>query len=145
MPWGFRLHGAIQRVAEETGSLERDLALLHWAAEHGAVGVAKVLLAHGADPSARDEAETTPARAALESEYLRCNHGMSVELFQLITGYGGDTGARGDSTRGGNWDSTSRYAVIRPNSSVFHSSRGRAYILDQAAIYEYESFTQIYI
>ncbi|RYP42509.1 hypothetical protein DL767_000197 [Monosporascus sp. MG133] len=95
MPWGFRLHESIQRVAEKIGTLKRDLAPLHWAAEHGAVGAAKVLLARGANPSTRDEAESPPARAALESEFLRCNQEVSDELSQRITGHGGDTGARG--------------------------------------------------
>lgn len=87
--WGSRLPLAVDDASKgESGCVDCGVTPLHWTAIHGAVGVAKVLLENGADPSAQAEAGATPVRAAVESEILAHNQ-VSDELFQLTTCYHG--------------------------------------------------------
>lgn len=87
--WGSRLPLAVDDASKgESGCVDCGVTPLHWTAIHGAVGVAKVLLENGADPSAGDEAGVTPARAGVESGVLAQNQ-VSDELFQLTTCYHG--------------------------------------------------------
>lgn len=61
LPWGFR---GPELMATFPGAARRGITPLHWAAENGCVCVARVLLAHGADPLAKDENGATPETTA---------------------------------------------------------------------------------
>ncbi|KAK6836481.1 Ankyrin repeat protein [Apiospora arundinis] len=70
-PWGFRVGKTLARcAATDTAVVKYGLTPLHWAAERGAVGVAKVLLEAGADPKLRDSTNSTPWKLAAKSGLL---------------------------------------------------------------------------
>ncbi|CAH0050993.1 unnamed protein product [Clonostachys solani] len=52
--WGWRTKQTLDMFASDAAVVSPDLPLLHWAAHHGAVGLAKVILAHGANPECAD-------------------------------------------------------------------------------------------
>ncbi|KAI9152278.1 Ankyrin-3 [Paramyrothecium foliicola] len=56
IPWGHRLPKATMKTSFTSMVVQRDLTLLHWAAQRGAVGVVKALLAAGVDVTATDAA-----------------------------------------------------------------------------------------
>lgn len=62
--WGSCVENAMQLAASAPEMVRRNETPLHWAAYHGAVGVASILLAHGADVTAEDDSGNTPARLA---------------------------------------------------------------------------------
>ncbi|RYP48335.1 hypothetical protein DL768_005754 [Monosporascus sp. mg162] len=47
MPWGYRLRDAMANPSAQRMVIRRDLMPLHWAAERGAIGVIRALLANG--------------------------------------------------------------------------------------------------
>lgn len=59
------------------------LSVLSWAAQRGAVGVVKALLAHGVDVS-MDGGELAPARLAAESQYLRRMPELADRIIKLL-------------------------------------------------------------
>lgn len=87
--WGSRVHEAMQRAATAPDMVRCNRTPLHWAAYHGAVGVANALLAHGADASAEDEYGNTPVKLAFESPLLKREPDVSDELLQVLLGAGG--------------------------------------------------------
>lgn len=88
-PWGFLAQAAMQLAEDQPDMVLSDLTPLHWAAYHGAVGVANALLTHGANPSANDANGNTPARLAAESPLLARKVPVSDELIQLLLDAGG--------------------------------------------------------
>ncbi|KAL0943266.1 ankyrin repeat protein [Colletotrichum truncatum] len=71
-PWGYRVNKNLSLCAEtETAVVKEGLTPLHWAAEHGAVGVARVLVDRGADLETRDSTGSTPLKLAAKSEFLK--------------------------------------------------------------------------
>ncbi|KAI0383639.1 ankyrin repeat-containing domain protein [Hypomontagnella monticulosa] len=84
-PWGFRIGKTLARcAATETAVVKHGLTPLHWAAERGAVGVVKVLVAAGADPTARDSVGATPLKLAVKSELLKYNEDIREELRVIL-------------------------------------------------------------
>ncbi|EFY94031.1 ankyrin repeat protein [Metarhizium robertsii] len=83
--WGFRVEEAI-RLADTHPVLtvKRDLTPLHWAAEHGAVGVAKALLTHGANILSEDPFGNTPAMTATASKLLERRPDVREKLIQVL-------------------------------------------------------------
>ncbi|EFY86279.1 hypothetical protein J3459_017004 [Metarhizium acridum] len=81
--WGSRVQGATQYAASVVRHNETPL---HWAAYHGAVGVASSLLAHGADVFTEDDGGNTPARLAAELPLLARDLDARDELLQLFRG-----------------------------------------------------------
>ncbi|KAG6364119.1 hypothetical protein INS49_005717 [Diaporthe citri] len=79
LPWGFR--GA-KLMATYPGAARRGITPLHWAADNGCVCVARVLLAHGADPLAEDENGATPETTARYS--MRTGASLMEEMAQLL-------------------------------------------------------------
>lgn len=89
-PWGFRAQKMMALAGSQPEMVKLGLAPLHWAAHHGALGVTKVLLAHGANPSAEDALGDTPARVALQSTALLVNRRQIQEnLIHLLVSAGG--------------------------------------------------------
>ncbi|KFY22504.1 hypothetical protein V493_06548 [Pseudogymnoascus sp. VKM F-4281 (FW-2241)] len=66
VPWGFRLR---DKMADTSARdvIRHGLMPVHWAAERGAVGVIKALLASGANASITDTNGAYPARIAADS------------------------------------------------------------------------------
>ncbi|WP_425582641.1 hypothetical protein [Streptosporangium longisporum] len=81
-----RGHAACRQSGRD-GQVESNT--LHWAAQHGAVGMVKALLAHGANPSSEDEFGNAPARLVVESSLLRDRLDVREQLIQLLVGAGG--------------------------------------------------------
>lgn len=79
LPWGFRV---AKLMAEYPGAARLGITPLHWAAENGCVCVARVLLAHGADPLAEDEKGATPETTARYS--MRIGASLKEEMAQLL-------------------------------------------------------------
>ncbi|OAQ65122.1 ankyrin [Pochonia chlamydosporia 170] len=90
--WGSRVQDAMQLAATAPDMVRRNGTPLHWAAYHGAVGVASALLAHGADAFAEDERGNTPARLAVESPLLTGTRGLDArdQLLQVFRDVGVD-------------------------------------------------------
>lgn len=73
----------------EVGSCEPGLTPLHWAAYCGALGVAKGLLANGADPNSKSS-NGTPMHIAKEIASLPSLRRVREKLVQLLTNEGGE-------------------------------------------------------
>lgn len=87
--WGSGLHEIMQLAASHPEIIKQDLTPLQWAAHHGAVGVIKACLAHGADPSSEDGSGNTPARLVIDSPRLRHRLDIREVLIQLLVDAGG--------------------------------------------------------
>ncbi|RYP73158.1 hypothetical protein DL771_003794 [Monosporascus sp. 5C6A] len=88
-PWGSRVPEVFNGPSNWQKKVVPDMAPLHWAARHGALGVVKALLAHGADPSSGSPPGPTPARVAGESELLERHPELVEEIVELLVGAGG--------------------------------------------------------
>ena len=87
--WGSRLQEVMQLAASNPDIIKQDLTPLQWAAHHGAAGVVKAVLAHGADPSCDDGFGNTPARLVIDSPHLRYRLEIKELLIQLLIDAGG--------------------------------------------------------
>ncbi|RYP28495.1 hypothetical protein DL767_007174 [Monosporascus sp. MG133] len=88
-PWGSRVQGVFRDPSDWHKKIIPDMTPLHWAAQHGALGVVKALLAHGADPSSGSQPGPTPARVAGESTLLERHPELVEEIVELLVGAGG--------------------------------------------------------
>ncbi|KAH6953867.1 ankyrin repeat-containing domain protein [Ilyonectria sp. MPI-CAGE-AT-0026] len=87
--WGHQVEEIIKYPATKGMMIRSGLTPLHFAAAHGAVGVVKALLRHGANPAAEDSSETSPAKTAGESTRLECHRDAQDEIVALLIGAGG--------------------------------------------------------
>ncbi|PNP52667.1 hypothetical protein THARTR1_06832 [Trichoderma harzianum] len=69
-PWGHRVRDVMADPPTHRMVIQPALAPLYWAAERGAVGVIKALLAHGVDVSSMDDQGISAARMAAKSKFL---------------------------------------------------------------------------
>ncbi|KAL6690046.1 ankyrin repeat protein [Trichoderma pleuroticola] len=69
-PWGYRVRDVMADPPTHRMVIQPALAPLYWAAERGAVGVIKALLAHGVDVSSMDDQGISAARMAAKSKFL---------------------------------------------------------------------------
>ncbi|KAF3023521.1 hypothetical protein E8E14_008081 [Neopestalotiopsis sp. 37M] len=81
LPWGFR---GPKLMAEHPGVARGGVTPLHWAAENGCICMAKVLLAHGADPLAKDDKGSTPETTARYFMRYRASTQAREDMIQLL-------------------------------------------------------------
>ncbi|RYP64945.1 hypothetical protein DL770_009100 [Monosporascus sp. CRB-9-2] len=90
-PWGYRVGKTLARCsATETDITKHDLTPLHWAADRGAVGVVKVLIAGGAVLTSNDSTGSTPLTLAVESQSLEYETQLQDELKAVLKNDGID-------------------------------------------------------
>ncbi|KAJ4855051.1 ankyrin repeats (many copies) domain-containing protein [Trichoderma breve] len=82
LPWGHRIRGVMTDPSTHNMVIQPALAPLYWAAQRGAVGVIKVLLAHGVDVSSMDDQGISATRMAANSKFLE----RQPELVETIIG-----------------------------------------------------------
>ncbi|GJC89958.1 ankyrin-3 [Colletotrichum liriopes] len=88
MPWGYRLRGAMADPSTQRMVIRPALTPVYWAAERGAVGVIRTLLAHGVDVSSGDMDGISPARMAAESKFLERQPALVDKLIELLLAAG---------------------------------------------------------
>ncbi|RYP82415.1 hypothetical protein DL769_001669 [Monosporascus sp. CRB-8-3] len=86
MPWGYRLRDTMADPSAQRMVIRRDLMPLHWAAERGAVGVIRALLANGVNVSLMDVNGISPARLATESKFLERRTDLIDKIIDLLVG-----------------------------------------------------------
>lgn len=88
--WGAKVQEIIELAVCKHGFIEENLTPLDWAAEHGALGVAKTLLSHGADSSSKSLSGKTLAHFAEKAKLFPESLRMNEKLVQLLVGAGGE-------------------------------------------------------
>ncbi|VUC30783.1 unnamed protein product [Clonostachys rosea] len=86
--WGWRTKQNLERFAPNTAVVSYGLPLLHWAAHHGAVGLAKVILAHGANTKCVDSNGMYPATSVIKSEKMKFYPEVSKKFVELLNAAG---------------------------------------------------------
>ncbi|KAF5120833.1 Ankyrin-3 [Metarhizium anisopliae] len=82
--WGSRVVEHLQPNRNESPATTKDRTPLHWAMFYGAVGLASVLLANGADVNAVDEKNNLPADLANSSPVLQTHAELRAKLTQIL-------------------------------------------------------------
>ncbi len=90
MPWGYRLRDTMTDPSVKRMVIRHDMMPLHWAAERGAVGVIRALLANGVNFSSMEVDGTSPARMAAESMFLKKQTDLVDNIINLLVGAGAD-------------------------------------------------------
>lgn len=88
VPWGYRLRDKMADTSARNEVIRHGLMPVHWAAERGAVGVIRALLANGANVSITDVSGYYPARIAAESMFLKMRIGTADNIVNLLVGAG---------------------------------------------------------
>ncbi|KFY95282.1 hypothetical protein V498_03437 [Pseudogymnoascus sp. VKM F-4517 (FW-2822)] len=88
VPWGYRLRDKIADTSAQKVFIRHDLKPVHWAAERGAVGVIRALLANGVNVSTVDTSGTYPAKIAAESFFLKMRTDIADNIINLLVGTG---------------------------------------------------------
>lgn len=94
LPWGYRLRGVLANPLTERDAckiiIRPVLTPLYWAAERGALGVIRTLLAHGVDVSSVDVdgISISPTRMAAESNFLKRQPGLVDSTIELLLAAG---------------------------------------------------------
>lgn len=84
VPWGRRLPAAMADPSAQRMVIRHDLMPLHWAAERGAVGVIRALLASGVNVSSMDVDAISPASMAAESKFLARRTDLVDTIIRLL-------------------------------------------------------------
>ncbi|KAK4085236.1 uncharacterized protein Triagg1_226 [Trichoderma aggressivum f. europaeum] len=87
-PWGYRARGVMADPRLHNMFIQPALTPLYWAAERGAVGVIKALLAHGVDVSSMDDQGITAARMAAKSKFLESQPKLVDTIIELLLAAG---------------------------------------------------------
>jgi ankyrin repeat protein len=87
-PWGYRLREAMADPSPPNIIIRPALTPLFWAAERGAVGVIKTLIAHGVDVSLTDVEGPSPTRMVAESKMLKNQPEIIDNLIELLLAAG---------------------------------------------------------
>ncbi|UKZ79716.1 hypothetical protein TrVFT333_007476 [Trichoderma virens FT-333] len=88
LPWGYRLRDAMADPSTHKMVIQPAMEPLYWAAERGAVGVIKALLAHGVDVSSMDDDGISPTRMAAESIFLKRQPEVVDNIIKLLLAAG---------------------------------------------------------
>jgi ankyrin repeat protein len=88
LPWDCRLRNAGLDPSTQETIIQPDLPPVYWAAERGAIGVMKALLAHGVNVSSMDEDYISPARMAAESKFLKRKPMLVNSMIELLLAAG---------------------------------------------------------
>lgn len=90
MPWGYRLGAAMDHLDTLSMGLRGRLPTLHWAAERGAAGIIRALLAHGGVSVAAIDGndDTMPTRLAANSRFLLQRNDLVNTIVDLLVGAG---------------------------------------------------------
>ncbi|EPE32873.1 Ankyrin repeat-containing protein [Glarea lozoyensis ATCC 20868] len=88
LPWGHRLRDVMADPSKMKMIIRPGLTPVYWAAERGALGVIKALVAHGVDLALTGKGQMSPARMAAESEYLREQNNLVDEIVILLLANG---------------------------------------------------------
>ncbi|KAF9781934.1 hypothetical protein IL306_012702 [Fusarium sp. DS 682] len=84
-PWGYKFHQMIQEPTKYgIGMVRQGYTPLHFAAAKGSVGMAKALLANGADPSCRDATGNSATKIATYTWYLEGQQETRNEMVKLL-------------------------------------------------------------
>ncbi|KAI5455807.1 ankyrin repeat-containing domain protein [Mariannaea sp. PMI_226] len=84
--WGSEVRRLIDIGADRIGFARHGMTPLHWAASHGAVGVAKALLDLGANANAASPSGITPKQLAARAEHRRSYNATMLKerLIELL-------------------------------------------------------------
>jgi ankyrin repeat protein len=88
VPWGYRLRDKMADTSARKEVIRHGLMPIHWAAERGAVGVIRALVANGANVSITDMSGAYPARIAAESIFLKMRTGTADNIVNILVGAG---------------------------------------------------------
>ncbi|KAH0526596.1 hypothetical protein TsFJ059_009897 [Trichoderma semiorbis] len=88
-PWGYRARGVMADPSTHNMVIQPALAPLYWAAQRGAVGVVKALLAHGVDVSSMDDQGISATRMAANSKFLERQPELVETIIGLLLAAGG--------------------------------------------------------
>ncbi|KAL6816165.1 ankyrin repeat protein [Trichoderma camerunense] len=88
LPWGHRIRGVMANPPTHNMVIQPALAPLYWAAERGAVGVIKALLAHGVDVSSMDDQGISATRMAAESKFMKWQPELADTIIKLLLAAG---------------------------------------------------------
>ncbi|KAM6486056.1 ankyrin repeat protein [Trichoderma sp. SZMC 28011] len=88
LPWGHRIRGVMTDPPTHNMVIQPALAPLYWAAQRGAVGVIKALLAHGVDVSSMDDQGISATRMAANSKFLERQPELVETIIELLLAAG---------------------------------------------------------
>lgn len=84
MAWGWRLGESMASPESFNMVASPRMPVLCWAAERGALGVLKALVAHGLDPSSLDGGVLSPTRLAVESPFLKNKPELADRIVTIL-------------------------------------------------------------
>ncbi|KFY16226.1 hypothetical protein V492_01490 [Pseudogymnoascus sp. VKM F-4246] len=84
VPWGYRLRDKMADASARNEVIRHGLKPVHWAAERGAVGVIRALIANGVNVSTADASGTYPAKIAAESMFLKMRTDIANNIVNLL-------------------------------------------------------------
>ncbi|KFY35094.1 hypothetical protein V494_06212 [Pseudogymnoascus sp. VKM F-4513 (FW-928)] len=84
VPWGYRLRDKMADTSARKEVIRHGLKPVHWAAERGAVGVIRALIANGVNVSTADASGTYPAKIAAESMFLKMRADIANNIVNLL-------------------------------------------------------------
>ena len=88
MPWGHRLRDAMMNPSARRMFMQPCLTPLHWAAQRGAVGVVKAVLAANVDVLLTDASGMSPVAMAHNSKVLALRNEAANAIVCLLVGAG---------------------------------------------------------
>ena len=88
IPWGYRLRDAMADPSALRMVVRPGLTPIYWAAERGAIGVIRTLLAYSVNVSLTDIDRISPTRMAAESKFLERQSELIDDMIKLLLAAG---------------------------------------------------------